>query len=197
MTGKTVVEGLPYPTESDFADVQDAFRLATAIDSDLRADQASFRQFIARPSFIGLQTVTQSGITVGTEILTMQTVEWDNTGGLTAGATFWSQPLAQPPSWWLFGATIRVNPTGAQVVGDLNMGTLFIQTVDQVTGLSSFTTFRQRNDDTNTNGEWINLFAMAPIYQGLVQAQATFNGSTAKGILAGSRLWGMYMGPVT
>lgn len=197
MTGNTINEGFPYPLESDFADVQDAFRLATAIDSDLRGQQDQFRAFLGRPSFIGMQASTQGGVTQNTQNLQMQTIEWDNTGGLVAGSTIWNQPFSQPPSWWLFGATIRVNPTGAQVVGDLNMGQIAVQTTDQVTGLFSITNFFQRNDDTNTNGEWINMFAMAPIYKGITQCSATFNGTTAKGILAGSRFWGMYLGPVS
>lgn len=194
MSGNTVNEGLPYPLEPDFADVQDAFRLATAIDSDLRADQAPFRAFMGRPSFIGMQQTTQGGINSGTQILQMQTVEWDNTQGVAGN--IWNQPLSQPPSWWMFGATIRVNPTGGQVVGDLNLGQIVVQTADQVTGLLSLKHFWQRNDDSATNGEWINLFGMTPIYHGVAECLLTVDGSTAKGILAGSRFWGVYLGPV-
>jgi hypothetical protein len=196
MSGNTTNEGFPFPLSGDFADVQDAYRLAQAIDSDLRGQQNAYRTFMGRPSFIGMQSATQSGVTQNCQVLQMGTVEWDNTGGLSPGGTLWTQPISQPPSWWMFGATVRVNPTGSQVVGDLNVASILVQTTDQVTGLFSLTQFDQRNDDTNTNGEWINLFAMAPIYRGLAEVQACFWGSTAKGILAGSRFWGMYLGPV-
>lgn len=196
MTGNTAVEGLPYPTSSDFADVQDAFRLASAVDAGLRTDQAPLRAFMARPSFIGLSTSNSSTFTAGSLPLTWQTVEWDNTGGMTPGTFFWNQPLAQAPSWWMFGATIRTLPT-SPVVGDLNMGTIAVTTSDQVTGISTVSNFRQRNDDTNTGGEWINMFAMAPIYHGFAECLLTVNGTTNKAISAGSRFWGMYLGPVT
>ncbi len=198
MSGTTVNEGYPYPLPSDFADVQDAYRLASSIDADLRAEQAPFRSFIGRPSFIGRQTSNGSGFLVGTQTLQMGAIDWDNTGGAGAGAFAWDQPLAQQPSWWLFGCTILVVPiSGTPVVGDLTMGQIQISTVDQVTLLSSESNFFQRNDETNTAGEWINLFAMAPIYQGSVSAVLNLNGSTQKAIQSGSRFWGMYMGPVT
>lgn len=196
MTGSTTSEGYPYPLVSDFADVQDAFRLAQAIDTDLRTAQAPLRAFMGRPSFIGQQVGNQTGITSGTQYLTMNTVEWDNTGGLIAGNNFWSQPLSQPPSWWLFGATILVKPTSTLVVGDLNIGQIVYQTADQITGVLTLSSAYQRNDDTNTNGEWINLFTMGAIYHGAAQARLTVDGSTAKGIQASSRFWGLYMGPV-
>ena len=195
MSGLTTNEGIPYPGEGDFADVQDAYRLATAIDSDLRADQAPYRAFLARPSFIAMQNATQSGISVGSQILNLQTVEWDNTGGL--GATSWTQPVSQPPSWWMFGTTLRVNPTGTPVAGDLNMGNINVVTADPVTGIQSISNFYQRNDESVTGGEWINMFTMVPIYRAFVRVFCTFNGSTAKGLLAGSRFWGFYLGPVS
>jgi len=197
MTGNTTYEGYPYPLEGDFADVQDAYRLASALDTGLRAEQAPFRQYLARPSFIAMQATTQSGITSGVQYLQFQTVEWDNTGGAPVNATFWTQPPAQGPSWWMFGGTIRVNPTGSQVVGDMNEAEIIVQTSDQVTGTITNKNFYQRNDDTNTNGEWLNVFAVAPIYHGLAQLAYKCDGSTAKGILAGSRFWGLYLGPVS
>ncbi len=198
MSGTTTNEGYPYPYTSDFADVQDVFRLATAVDLDLLGEQAPFRAFMARPSFIGRQQTTQSGSISGDSILQMQTVEWDNTGGAGVGGfTTWKQPLNAPPAWWLFGSTIFVANLATPVVGVLTMGQIQVSTVDQVTGVSSLTTFFQRNDESNTNGEWINLFAMAPIYQGQVQAVLTISGTTSKALGAASRLWGMYLGPVT
>lgn len=197
MSASTGTEGFPYPLTSDFADVQDAYRLATSVDAKLRAEQAPFRNFLARPSFIGRSTATSSGFTVGTTALIMDTVEWDNTGGLTAGSSAWNQPLSQGPSWWLFGATILVTNLATAVVGDLVMGQIQALTVDQVTGVQTITNYYQRNDEDNTAGEWINLFAMAPIYQGQADVLLNLNGSTSKAILAGSRFWGMYMGPVT
>lgn len=197
MSGSTPVEGYPYPLESDFADVQDAYRLATAIDADLRAEQAPFRQFLARPSFIGRQTATGGGFTVGQQALTVGAIDWDNTGGLAVGNTVWNQPLVQPPSWWMFGATILVSNLAAAVVGDMTMGQIQALTVDQVTGVQTISNFYQRNDDSNTAGEWINLFAMAPIYQGQADCLLVLNGTTSKAIQTGSRFWGMYLGPVT
>lgn len=197
MSGSTPVEGYPYPLTSDFADVQDAYRLAAAADTNLRAEQAPFRSFLGRPSFIARQSATGSGFISGTQSLTCGAIDWDNTGGLTIGNSSWAQPLAQQPSWWLFGATIMVNDLAAAVVADLVMGQLQITSSDQVTGVQSTSNFYQRNDETNTGGEWINLFAMAPIYQGTVSAVLVINGSTSKAINVGSRLWGMYMGPVT
>jgi hypothetical protein len=198
MSGNTANEGYPYPLTSDFADVQDAFRLATAIDESLRAEQAPFRAALGRPSFIARQTATGSGFTSGTQTLTFGAIDWDNTGGLTVGVNAWAQPLAQQPSWWLFGATILMSAiSGTPAVGDMNMGRINVTTNDPVTTVSTTSQFFQRNDETNTGGEWINLFAMAPIYQGSVSCTLVLNGSTQKAIQAGSRLWGMYLGPVT
>jgi len=196
MSGTTPIEGYPYPLESDFADVQDVFRLATAVDADLRGEQAPFRAFMGRPSFIGRSTANGSGFTGGIEILQMAAVDWDNTGGLPAGSSSWNQPLNQAPSWWLFGCTILVANAVAGVVADMVMGQLAISTTDQVTGVVTETDYFQRNDESNTNGEWLNVFAMAPIYQGNVQCILNLNGTTSKSIQSGSRLWGMYMGPV-
>ena len=196
MSGSTAVQGYPYPLTSDFADVQDAFRLVLSIDEDLRDGQAPFRAFIGRPSFIARQTVTGSGFTSGTQTFTVGAIDWDNTGGLVVGVNSWSQPNNEAPSWWLFGATILVNPTGAAVVGDMNMARISVSTTDPATDIVTTTRHYQRNDDTNTGGEWLNVFTMAPIYQGTVSGALILSGSTQKAILAGSRLWGMRMGPV-
>lgn len=198
MSGTTAVEGYPYPLTPDFADVQDAFRLASSVDADLRGEQAPFRAFMGRPSFIGRQTATGSGFSVGSQALSMGAIDWDNTGGLTAGSSIWNQPLAQQPSWWMFGMTLFVSIiSGTPVVGDMNLGQINVSTSDPVTGLPSSSKFFQRNDETNTAGEWINMFAMAPIYQGSVVATLILNGTTPKAVQSGSRLWGMYLGPVT
>ncbi len=199
MTGTTPTEGYPYPLTSDFADVQDAYRLATAIDTDLRAEQAPFRAFMGRPSFIGRQTVTPGSGQSGTWIMQMNAVDWDNTGGVTAGSYTWYQPIGQAPSWWLFGCTLLVNfVSGTQTVGDMNLGRIELDTTDQVSGVVTANYFYQRNDDTGTSGEWVNLFAMAPMYRGNAQAALILNSSTAQRTLGpGSRFWGMYLGPVT
>lgn len=198
MSGNTTTEGFPYPSTSDFADVQDAFRLATAVDAALRAEQAPFRAFEGRPSFIGRQTATGSGFTTGTQSLQVGAIDWDNTGGLTIGASSWAQPFSQEPSWWMFGATLLVNiVSGTPVVGDMCLGRLNVTTTDPVTTVASTTSSYQRNDETNTNGEWINFFTMAPVYQGSVLCTLILNGSTSKAVQAGSRLWGLYLGPVT
>jgi hypothetical protein len=197
MTGTTPIEGYPYPLESDFADAQDVFRLATAVDADLRGEQAPFRAFMGRPSFIGRSTANGPAGTGGINILTMGAIDWDNTGGLVAGANVWNQPLNQPPSWWLFGCTLLIANSVAGAVGDLVMAQIAISTTDQVTGVVTETDYFQRNDESNTGGEWLNVFAMAPIYQGNVQCVFNWNGSTAKATQSGSRLWGMCMGPVT
>jgi hypothetical protein len=197
MSGTTSNEGFPYPLTSDFADVQDAFRLATAVDSELHTDLVPLRAFLGRPSFIARQTVNSSTFTGGSSNMTFGAIDWDNTGGAVVGASYWIQPLAMAPSWWLFGGTLLINNAAAAVVGDLTMAKLNITTTDQVTGLSSQTTYHQRNDDSNTNGEWINIYAMAPVYQGSAGIVLTINGSTLKGVQAGSRIWGMQLGPVT
>lgn len=198
MSGTTTTEGYPYPLTTDFADVQDSFRLAMAVDADLRAEQAPFRAFEGRPSFIGRQTVTGGGFVAGSQSLSVGLIEWDNTGGLTAGTAPWLQPNNQQPSWWLFGATILVNiVSGTPVVGDMCMGAINVSSTDQVTNVVSTSKFYQRNDDSNTAGEWINLFAMAPIYQGSVSCSLILNGSTQKAVQLGSRFWGAYLGPVT
>jgi hypothetical protein len=190
MSGATPIEGYPYPLTSDFADVQDAFRLATAIDADLRAEQAPFRAFMGRPSFIGRQGTTQT-------LFQMTAIDWDNTGGVFPG--FWQQPIGQQPSWWMFGCTLLVNiVSGSPVVGDLNMAQIQVTSTNQVSGVATTTSYFQRNDETVTGGEWINMFAMAPIYQGSVNLQLTTEIVHAvRSIAAGSRLWGMYLGPVT
>lgn len=197
MSGSTAVEGYPYPLTTDFADVQDAFRLATAIDEDLRAEQAPFRAFMARPSFIARQVANSSTFLSGSQTMAVTAIDWDNTGGSVVGTSSWSQPPGQAPSWWMFGATILVNNAAAGVVADLVMGRLRVTSADQVTGVQSTSDFYQRNDETNTAGEWCNLFAMAPIYQGSVAASLVLNGTSLKGIAAGSRYWGFYLGPVT
>jgi hypothetical protein len=195
MSGNTTTEGYPYPLTSDFGDVQDVFRLATAIDVDLRAEQAPFRSFIGRPSFIARSTVTGAGFLSGGAVLAIGATDWDNTGGV--GTSYWTQPTGQGPSWWMFGCTILVSiVSGTPVVGDLNQAAMQVTTVDQVTGAQTTTWFYQRNDDTNTNGEWLNMHFLAPIYHGTVRAQLNLNGSTSKSIQAGSRFWGVYLGPV-
>ena len=195
MSGTTSIEGYPYPFTSDFADVQDAFRLATAIDSDLRGDQAPMRQFIGTQSFIMRQTVAGSTFQSGTDNMDFDVIEWDNTGGIaTAGTSTWVQPYEQPPSWWLFGATMFV--AGTPTLGDMAMARIYASTVDPITGVFTTSTFSQRNDDSNTSGEWINLFAMFPLYKAGVSLGITLNGTTNRGIGVGTRLWGMYLGPV-
>lgn len=196
MSGNTANEGYPYPLETDFADVQDAFRLAAAIDADLRSEVAAFRSSLGRLSFIGRQVSTQTAFLSGSQGLQMQAVDWDNTGAALPGAFSWSQPYTQPPSWWMFGCTILVAPTGGTVVGDMNMAQISLTTVDQVTGLSNTVSSYQRNDDCGTGGEWINMTTMGAIYQGSASCNLILNGSTSKAIGAGSRFWGMYLGPV-
>lgn len=197
MSGTTTTEGYPYPSTSDFADVQDAFRLATAIDADLRGEQAPFRAFMGRPSFIGRQTSNGSGFISGGANLVTGAIDWDNTGGLAVGSSVWNQPVGQAPSWWLFGCTILVAViSGTPVVGDMNMGQISVTTTDQVSRVSTTSSYYQRNDETNTAGEWINMFAAAPMYRGFAQCILDLNGSTQKAIGTGSRFWGMYLGPV-
>lgn len=196
MTGTTTTEGYPYPLTSDFADVQDAFRLASSIDADLRSEQAPFRAFMSRPSFITRQNSNGSGFLVGTQNVQLSVTEWDNTGGV--GGSAWTQPAGQAPSWWLFGCTILVVLiSGTPVVGDMNLGRIEVDTTDQVTGVVTSSFFYQRNDESNTGGEMINLFAIAPLYRGSAEAALILNGSSQKAVQSGSRFWGMYLGPVT
>jgi hypothetical protein len=198
MSGNTIQKGYPYPLTSDFADVQDAYRLAIAIDADLRADQASFRAFESRPSFIVRQTSNGSGFLSGTDRLKIGAIDWDNTGGAVVNNTAWVQPVSQPPSWWLFGTTVLTTViSGTPVVADLVMGRLSITTTDQVSAVATTTSATQRSDETNTGGEWLNVFTMAAIYRGSVSAQLLLNGSTQKAISAGSTFWGLSLGPVT
>lgn len=198
MSGTTTVEGYPFPGTSDFGDVQDAYRLVTAIDADLRSEQAPFRAFMARPSFIARTTSSGSGFLSGSSTMTTQAIDWDNTGGLTIGTSSWVQPFVQQPSWWLFGATLLTAiVSGTPVVGDMNMANIQVSTADPATGIISQSNFYQRNDETNTAGEWINMFALAPLYQGTASLLLWLNGSTQKSISTGSRFWGMQLGPVT
>jgi hypothetical protein len=198
MSGNTINKGYPYPLTSDFADVQDAYRLAIAIDADLRADQGAFRAFESRPSFVVRQTSNGSGFLSGSDRLKIGTIDWDNTGGAVVNNTSWVQPVGQAPSWWLFGTTILTTAiSGTPVVGDLVMGRLSITTTDQVSAVATTTTATQRSDETNTGGEWLNVFTMAAIYRGSVSAQLLLNGSTQKAISAGSTFWGLSLGPVT
>lgn len=198
MSGATASQGYPYPLTSDFADVQDAFRLATAIDADLRAEQAPFRSFLARPSFVVRQTSNGSGFTSGTQSFKFGAIDWDNTGGAVVNALSWKQPVSQQPSWWMFGSTILTTAiSGTPAVGDMTMGRIGVDTTDQVSGVVTSTFTYQRNDETNTGGEWINQFTMAPIYRATVALSLILNGSTQKAISAGSSFWGMYLGPVT
>lgn len=197
MSGSTANQGYPYPLTSDFADVQDAFQLASAIDVDVRAEQDPFRAFLGRPSFVVRQTSNGSGYTTGSQTFSVGAVDWDNTGGIAVGANQWTQPVGQQPSWWMFGATLLTAIiSGTPVVGDMNMARLNVNTTDQVSGLVSTTSVYQRNDETNTNGEWMNVFTLAPIYRGSVNLTLILNGSTSKAISAGSTLWGLYLGPV-
>ena len=197
MSGTTANEGYPYPLTSDFADVQDVYRLAMAVDADVRAAQAPFRAFFGRPSFVCRQTANGSGYISGDSTFKVGAIDWDNTGGLTLNTSSWHQPTVQGTSWWLFGATILTAIiSGTPVVGDMNMGSLEITTTDPVSNLSSTTTAYQRQDETNTSGEWINVFTMAPVYRGTVTPVLTLTGSTQKAISAGSTFWGFYLGPV-
>lgn len=197
MSGTTEKQGYPYPLTTDFADVQDAYRLAMAVDTDLRGQQDPFRQFMGRPSFISRQLATGGAYQSGTGTMQTTAIDWDNTGGLVLNNSFWSQPVSQAPSWWLFGMTILVINSGTPVVGDLVMGQLSASSIDQVTGLSTGTSFYQRNDESGAGGEWLNSFGMAAMYRGSVSANLILNGTTSKSIGAGSRFWGMYLGPVT
>lgn len=197
MSGNTAVQGFPHPLTTDFADVQDAYRLASAIDAEIRAEQAPFRNFVGRPSFVCQQTANGSGFQSGTDDLLIGAINWDNTGGLTVGQRRWVQPLVQPPSWWMFGATVlSVSISGTPVVGDLLMGAIRTNTTDQVSGLTTSNVAYQRSDETNTNGEWLNVFTVQPLYRGTAAAWLYLNGSTQKAISAGSTFWGMYLGPV-
>jgi len=198
MSGSTTNKGYPYPLLTDFADVQDAYRLASAIDADLLADQNPFRAFEGRPSFVVRQTSNGSGFLSGTDLMNFSAVDWDNTGGAKVGANSFIQPNSQPPSWWMFGATVLTVPiSGTPVVGDLVEGRIQVITTDQVSNLSTTKYSVQRNDESNTSGEWLNVFTMAAIYRGHIAAQLVLNGSTQKAISAGSTFWGFYLGPVT
>jgi hypothetical protein len=197
MSGSTANQGFPYPDTADFADVQDAFRLAIAVDSEIRSQQAPMRTFMSRPSFIARQTVTGSGFISGTQSMDTDVIDWDNTGGMTVGFSGWRQPFAAPPSWWMFGTQIFVSNTGGPVLGEGIMGKLDIETTDQVTGVATSTAYYQRVDESNTSGDWVNLFAFAPVFRGFVTPQLILDGSTTKAIQAGSRFWGIQLGPVT
>jgi len=197
MSGSTANEGYPYPLTADFADVQDAFRLAMAVDADLRAAQAPFRAFEGRPAFVGRQTANGSGFTAGSDSLKFGAIDYDNTGGVALNARSWRQPTSQAPSWWMFGGTVlSVAISGTPVVGDLVAANLSVTTTDQVSGLSTTTQSYQRNDETNTNGEWCNIFTMAAIYRGSASLSIMLNGSTQKAMSSGSTFWGFYLGPV-
>jgi hypothetical protein len=197
MSGITTTQGYPYPLTPDFLDVQDAFRLATAVDTDLRGANAPFRSWLNTPSFIGRSTANSTAITNGSVSFTVGAIEWDNTGQLNTGVFGWSQPTSQGPSWWLFGANLILFESGTPTVNDMCIAQMNITTQDQVTGISTTTQYWQRNDDSNTNGEWLNVFAMAPIYRGNMTMEFDANGATAKGVSSGSRIWGIYLGPVT
>lgn len=198
MSGNTSNEGFPYPLTSDFADVQDAYRLAMAVDSDVRAAQAPFRSFLSRPSFLARQTVSGSGFLSGTQSFNIGAVDWDNTGGVAVGQSGWIQPTGQEPSWWMFGATLLSGPvSGTPVVGDMVMARIRVTTTDQVSGVATATNYYERHDETNTGGEWMNLFTMVPVYRATVTLALILNGSTQKSITAGSAFWGLYLGPVT
>jgi hypothetical protein len=198
MSGSTKNQGYPYPLTSDFADVQDAYRLAVAIDADVRAAQQPFRDFDQPLSWIARQTANGGGFTSGSASFVIQAIDWDNTGGLVLNATRWVQPPAQAPSWWLFGATLlSAVISGTPVVGDLLEARIAVTTTDQVTGLSTTTNAYQRNDESNQSGEWINVFTMAPIYRGSVNLALLLNGSTSKAVAGNSTFWGLYLGPVT
>lgn len=197
MSGTTTNEGYPYPLESDFADVQDIYRLAMAVDSDVRGAQAPFRLFEQRPSFIVQSSSNSSSFLSGDTSMTFGTIKWDNTGGLTVGQTSWQQPISSPPSWWMFGATILEVPiSGTPVVGEMTMGQIRINTTDQVSGLTTEIDAYQRNDDSNTGGEWINVFTQAAVYRASVSLILNLNGTTQKALGAGSTLWGFQLGPV-
>lgn len=198
MSGSTTNKGYPYPLTTDFGDVQDAYRLASAIDADLLAAQSPFRAFEGRPSFVFRQTSNGSGFLSGTDFIKASAIDWDNTGGVTLNSSTWTQPSSQPPSWWMFGATaLTAIISGTPVVGDLVEGRIQISTTDQVSGLSTITYATQRNDESNSGGEWLNVFTMAAIYKGRVSAGIELNGSTSKALSAGSTFWGFYLGPVT
>jgi hypothetical protein len=196
MTGTTATQGYPYPLTADYADVQDSYRLATSIDADIRAEQAPFRAFEGRPSFIARQTTSGSTFLSGTQTMTIGAIDWDNTGGLVIGAGSWQQPFAQPPTWWMFGCTLLVFTSGGTNLGDMNMGIIKVNTTDQVSNVVTTTSFYQRNDDSTTGGEWINFSAMAAMYQGSASLTLALNGGTLKSFGAGSRFWGLSLGPV-
>jgi hypothetical protein len=196
MSGSTATEGYPYPFTTDFGDVQDAYRLAMAVDADVRAEQAPFRAFENRPAFVGRQSSNGSGFLSGTDLMKFGTIDYDTTGGVVLNATSWKQPTSQGPSWWLFGGTMLTFNGATPVVGDLCMGRIQVSTTDQVSNVVTTTNAYQRNDESNTGGEWLNVFTMAPIYRASVSIGIILSGSTTKGLSAGSTFWGCYLGPV-
>lgn len=201
MSGTTSVEGYPYPNTTDFADVQDPYQLAVAVDADLRSKRAAFAGYLGRPSFIYRNSLIGTSFTSGTIVpCTFDVVEWDNTSGAgTQGGTAFSQPFSPAPEWWMFGLNLNLSiVSGTPAVGDLNLGQIQIATTDQVSGVQTTTSYYQRNDDTNTAGERIFLFAFAPIYHGVVTPLLSLNGSATKAAAAGGcRFWGMKLGAVT
>lgn len=198
MSGTTTNQGYPYPLTTDFADVQDAYRLAAAIDADIRAAQAPFRNFEGRPAFIVRSTSNGISFQSGSDPLKIGTVDYDNTGGAVVNNRSWSQPTSEAPSWWLFGGTVLSTAiSGTPVVGDELLARIQVRTTDQVSGVVSTTNYYQRNDETNTNGEWINIFATAAIYRATVSLSLLLNGSTQKAMQSGSCFFGFYLGPVT
>lgn len=198
MSGTTPNEGIVYPLVGDYADVQDWYQIAAKADALIRAYDATF---VAAPrpyGFVQRSSANSTAIGGGSTGITTDVVEFDNSGAAAVAGVF-TQPLVDPPSYWLFGCNVLfVTISGTLTAGDMCEAQVSLSTIDPVSGLSSSLLLRSKTNETNSGGEAVIVTGIAKIWNAVATPQFEYYGSGAGGAQkaagAGSRFWGFRLG---
>lgn len=197
MSGTTTNESLIYPLTTDFADVQDLYTLAIGTDAKVRGYDAIFTALPRPLAFVYRSSADGFSFTNGDVSIPIDTAEWDTTGGLNGSG--WSQPLYDPPSWWMIGANLiaKVISGTPAVTTHIEVG-LSVFNTDPVTGLSTTQTYRCKRSESNSGGEQITMSAVVKLWHAQVNADMVKVGdSSVQAPAAGCRLWGFRLGTAT
>lgn len=196
MSGLTTNEGITFPLTTDFADVQDFFRIAYKADALIRAYDTTFKASARKMAFCAKTTVNGTNFTTGAVNIFTDTVEWDTTRNGISGGSF-NQPTDDVPSWWLFGGNVAVAIiSGTPTVGDKVEAQIQVATIDPVSGVQTVTKMRSKRNETNTGGEQIPIIGAAKIYHATVTLAMSYYGSGTATIApsSGCRFWGYRLG---
>jgi hypothetical protein len=199
MTTNTPNEGFVEPLQTDFADVQGIYDFAAQVDTRLHAYSSTFGAADSPLAFVARSSADTGAIGSSVVQPNFDVTEFDSTNN--GGIFFtWVQPLADPPSWWMFGFhVIGKTVSGTPAVTDHVWGQITVSSADPVSGDYSLVNLTSNNIDTNTGGEHIVVLGMASCYHASVSCyyhtQRT-SGATSS-CAAGSRFWGLRLGPVS